>query len=571
MTLFKQPILCLLSILCFAVTSPATGQTGDQGSNLDSPEVLEQQEHALRRLSEIRRSLAQKRQDIENLKKQPQEEGEADAEEIRNELLELHSEVDELNQSFEQIVIGGIDTTLVTEEATEEFDWREELVLITKPVLSSLKNLTEKPRRIEELRSAIARHELQLNVVQRALASIVLIEQQQPPPGVAEEIGVVADNWRQRKHAIERSQDVAKLQLKELERDDTPVIESFRLILNSFVLGRGLTLLLAIVAGVIAWAAMSGLRRLFGLGSGADGNRKHPVRIRVLLYTYHLATALFVTLAVLGVFYVRQDILLLALALIALAVLALGARQFIPRYVAQSRLLLDVGPVREGERIVYNGVPLLVEHLNVYTELRNPRLEGTVRLPLGALEQQVSRPCADESWFPCSVGDYVELPGGGVVEIVQQTVELVRFRRRDSITQVATADFLGLGVRNLSQEGFGVVSTFGIDYRHQGIALNQVPMRFEKAVRETLKTADLWHEVKDVLVDFKEAGTNSLDYLLYVTMNGRAAASYFTIPRLVQQACVSVCNEEGWEIPFTQVTIHDASRGAETETTVLGQ
>ena len=154
----------------------------------------------------------------------------------------------------------------------------------------------------------------------------------------------------------------------------------------------------------------------------------------------------------------------------------------------------------------------------------------------------------------------MQLADGGVVEIVQQTVEMVRFRRRGSVAQVTTAEFIGFGVRNLSREGFGVASTFGIDYRHQAIALDQVPIRFKEALLKTLQQAELSDDVENILVDFKEAATNSLDYLLYVTMNGRAAASYYTVPRLIQQACVNVCNEEGWGIPFTQVTIHNADR-----------
>ena len=41
-------------------------------------------------------------------------------------------------------------------------------------------------------------------------------------------------------------------------------------------------------------------------------------------------------------------------------------------------------------------------------------------------------------------------------------------------------------------------------------------------------------------------------------MEGNVAASYFTIARLIQQTCVDICNHEGWVIPFTQVTIHQA-------------
>jgi small-conductance mechanosensitive channel len=66
-------------------------------------------------------------------------------------------------------------------------------------------------------------------------------------------------------------------------------------------------------------------------------------------------------------------------------------------------------------------------------------------------------------------------------------------------------------------------------------------------------------DIKDILVEFKEAGASSLDYQIYIVMNGRAANAYFRAQRMVQQACVETCNREGWVIPFTQITIHSAS------------
>jgi hypothetical protein len=30
---------------------------------------------------------------------------------------------------------------------------------------------------------------------------------------------------------------------------------------------------------------------------------------------------------------------------------------------------------------------------------------------------------------------------------------------------------------------------------------------------------------------------------------------------MVQQACVDTCNNQGWVIPFTQVTVHSADNG----------
>jgi hypothetical protein len=249
-------------------------------------------------------------------------------------------------------------------------------------------------------------------------------------------------------------------------------------------------------------------------------------------------------------------VLLLTLALIALAGAALTLRQTLPRYAAELRLLLGVGPVRERERLVLDGIPYTVESLSVYTVLRNPALEGVVRLPLRAMNALVSRPAAQESWFPCQPGDIILLADGSFGAVLRQTIELVELAVRDSKVQIRTRDFLGQVIRNLSREKFGIASTFGIDYQHQAISLDTVPSCFREAIIDRFERAGLKDDIEDLLVEFKAASASSLDYQIYIILNGRVANAYFRAQRLIQQACVEACNREGWVIPFTQITVH---------------
>jgi hypothetical protein len=238
--------------------------------------------------------------------------------------------------------------------------------------------------------------------------------------------------------------------------------------------------------------------------------------------------------------------------------LTLGTWRYMPRYVQEGRLLLNVGAAREGERVIYEGLPFRITSLNLYTELRNPELEGVIRLPLSTLAQLISRPRGNESWFPCSVGDYLLLADGSFAHVMQQSIDWVRLKVMGSIVQIDSADFLQQQVRNISSEGFGIAVTFGIDYQHQPIALQEVPQRLREALDAAFASSDFGAGLKDLQVEFKAAGVNSLDYLVYASMEGSSASSYFVIGRLIQHSCVAVCNEEGWIIPFTQVTLHQA-------------
>ena len=174
------------------------------------------------------------------------------------------------------------------------------------------------------------------------------------------------------------------------------------------------------------------------------------------------------------------------------------------------------------------------------------------------MAQLTSRPLTSEAWFPSSTGDYLLLPDGSFAQVLQQTVETVRLKVMGSVVQYASADFLQLGARNLTREGFGVAVVFGIDYELQDISLDTVPERFRAAITAAFEASSYAADFKDLLVEFKLAGSSSLDYLVYVNMQGAAAGSYFAIGRLIQQTCVDVCNHEGWGIPFTQITVHQA-------------
>ncbi len=542
-----------LAMFLLVVATPLGAQ-----SEAEAPEFVERLREAVEQLHSIRLAVREHAERTANLQREIEALEGTDREHAQRELERLKTKIPELEQSFETLAIGGVDLSVFAEQPKDDFDWRAELVQITRPVLNSLKQLTEKPRRIEELRALLDHYDQQLDAIDKAMLSVTALEQLAPPPVVAEGLGELAAEWRQRRREVERARDIARYQLGNLQGQRVELLHGVRKVLSDFAKGRGLTLLLAVVTGAIVWAAL----RLVPLVYRAfvlHGRVRSPATWgRALLYGYRLATALIVVLAVLAVFYARGDLLLLLLTVFALVMLALGARQYAPRYVAEVRLLMNVGSVREGERVLYNGVPFQVGPITMYPELRNPELEGTVRLPLSGLQGLVSRPVGEEPWFPCRAGEYLLLPDGRVGEVLQQTVETVTLKARGSVVQLGTAELLRLGFSNLSREGYGIPITFGVDYRHQSIALDVVPARFHAALIEAFGRAGLGGALRELLVELKEAGASSLDYLVYVTMGGEAADAYFAVGRLVQQTCVDVCNREGWGIPFAQLTIHQA-------------
>lgn len=507
-------------------------------------------------LADISQSLQEKRKQLAALKQQlAQANQEDEQKDLKQRIDELKTVIKQLNQSFEQIIIGGLDIDPFSDAPAQPFDWKEELILATKPIIDALKDLTEKPRKIEKLRSDISLLQEQRALIELALNSMEQFKPNAMAEATKEKFESVTKKWLQRQVDNEQDLEIARFQLSSLEDSNKDWWQGLKTGVIDFVQGRGLTLTIAILAALSAWLLMRGLLWLYQKKLVSPSNR-NSMHVRLAEYAYRILSGLLVILAILITFYLTNDFLLLTLAIILLIAVALSLRHILPRYINEARLLLDIGPVRVGERVIYNGLPMQVRSINVHSLLRNPDLKGIVRLPLGVLDDMVSRPDIEEPWFPCRPGEFVMLPDGRFGEVLEQTLELVQLQMKGSLVQFPAADFSRLGLLNLSRQGFVVVVTFGIDYQHQAQCLDTVPTRLREALEHALAQAEFGDKVVSLLVEFKEANTNSLDYLIVVNCKGEAANSYFTINRLIQKTCVEVCNREGWVIPFTQLTVH---------------
>ena len=477
--------------------------------------------------------------------------------ELETNLADLTDEINALRQSFQQVAVGSVDLSVFYEEATD-FDWRTEVTQIMMPIVQNLKSLTEKPRKIENLKSRIAASNNQSAAINEAILSIntQLINANEDSTKISLEN--LLSTWSDRKAETEREMQLATVQLANLQRGDISFGEAVQNNLIAFFKGRGLTLLLAAIAATAIWLALRLLFNLLSKRSKREAKNEYRTRQRLVHYSFKLVTFLLILIAVIVVFYVRGDVLLLGVAFLFAAAIILGLRNTIPKFLKETRVLLNLGAIREDERVTYNGLPYQVTSLNMFSVLRNPELTGVIRLPLEQIVTMISRPAGKEIWFPSSKGDYIVLENGRLMQVVDQTTELVELENLvGTKTTVPAPDFFNTTFDNLTRgEHFSVVGVFGIAYKHQAISNTEVPTRIQQAVNAALIKSETAEHVENVAVELKEAGASSLDYWICVTMKSKAARSYNRILRSIQQTCVETCSSEGWEIPFPQLTVH---------------
>ena len=551
---YAGSVLCICLVLVCSSFSFAQPTPAPPGTSSGTPST-----EAVQRLEAIQESLASKQDQLDALRSQLKAASDSPVKaELEQQIAQLDADIKDLNRSFIQIALGGIDMNVFEDSAAEQpFDWRKELTQIVRPVLDALKELTEKPRRIDRLKTEIAETQDQLQAIHKARTALELLSGQPLPDAIQEKIKALAAVWEQREKDTLQELEVNRFQLASLLGENTNWLQTTKDAVTDFLRGRGLTLLLALSAALGVWLVMRGLFWLYTKKLTKPSARRQSTRYRLIVFSFRALTMLVMTMSVLIVLYVAGDLLLLVLLVLILIGIGFSFKSLLPRYLAEGRLLLNIGPVREGERLLYNDIPWQVKTINMYSVLRNPELEGILRIPLTELIDLHSRPCGNEPWFPSRVDDYLLLPDGSFAQVLRQTPETVVLKTTGGMqVQYPSAAFIQLSARNLSLEGFGVAVSFGIDYRHQAISLEQVPQTFQQALQAALEREQLADHVLSVLVDFKEAAASSLDYLIFVSLRGEAAAQYFAIQRLVQKTCVAVCNREGWEIPFAQLTVH---------------
>lgn len=273
---------------------------------------------------------------------------------------------------------------------------------------------------------------------------------------------------------------------------------------------------------------------------------------------YHVLTLLGACGAFLVLLYLYGDWVLLGLSLILIFGIIWAASKGLPRFWTQTQLLLNLGTVREGERVFYRDLPWRVASINIYSQLENPAIRGgKLRVHLEDLIELRSRPMDDgEPWFPSREGNWVLLADGTRGKVLVQTpefVELVLLGGGRKIYPVG--DYLSNSPLNLSR-GFRVAFTFGLDYGLQEQITEAVPRVMLEHLKKALASEGKDEHLECLKVEFDTAGPSSLDLMIYADFRGDAAPSYEALRRSLSRMAVDACNANGWEIPFTQITLH---------------
>ena len=547
-----MPFLRLLAVLLFAGTAIA-----------QQPEAMPPPANIAKNLETLRSlvpALQDAQKELEILRSELTKSATDDA---RAEVIERvdtqRERVKQLRENI-RIISSGVEDKAYLSQAEEAASVDNEVKDLLKPLLDGVREATAKPREMAELRSALVvwqeRESLARAALERVNATLAAAEDE----AIRKELESTRKLWSSRLDETLSQTGTLARQIEERERNTPTAWEFVSSGISSFWRSRGLNLLIAVV---VALAVYFGSRRVYRLIRRYSPVHRKKGEGLVARSSDLLAAAGAVLLAFISavlVFYLRGDWLILTLAIIFVVGLLWASKQALPPYVEQLKVILNLGSVRHGERLVFEGIPWKVDRLHFYCEFSNPELSGGIlRLPVRDVMPLHSRPVvAKEPWFPTHEDDWVNLDDSTYGKVIQQTPEMVVvLRLGGSLKTYATADFIGQNPENLSR-GFRISVVFGIDYQHQEICTNEVPDVFQRALELRVIELVERENLRSLKVEFASAGASSLDYEILADFTGEVASRVNVLRRLIQRTCVDVCNEQGWVIPFTQITVHQA-------------
>ncbi len=544
--------IALILLSCFTLNAVAQ-EAKDSKAASTTPEVKQQ-------LRELAAEIQSYKTKIAGLDTQiSKAENEATAAKLETHQADLEAELNNRIYYMEQLATGAVDLSLFEQpDQQQAFSWQTELQDIFKPILYELKTVTERPRQIERLRSRITSLNTRLEATATAIKEIQQLQSSIESPGVQTVLSDILSDWEDRNKQLEAERQLVEFQLNEKASNDesrsSVILNGFK----GFLTGRGFNLLLALVAFGITFTGMRYASHVVEQRVARGQNKEDRFFARLIHIILQVLAVLLALFATLATFYALGDWLLLTLLCIMLVGFTFALRNSLPQYIDEARMLLNLGPVREGERVVYQGLPWTISRINIYSDLVNPVLTGgRLRLPLNVMLQLVSRRWSrEEPWFPCKPDDYVMMPDSTFGSILMQTPENVQLEVIGGGTKLyPTLDFLAQAPHNMSH-GFAIAITFGLDYEEQAKITADIPATLESYITKAVAEQDYGEFVTNLFSEFESAGASSLNLVVVAVFDGEAAGSYFSIRRFLQRAAVDACNENGWNIPFSQVTVH---------------
>lgn len=554
LTIFFRLIFSLLFLISLSFTT-----------NLSAQETIAENE-AYAVLEATEKSIIDTQEKINEAKKElTSADSEESAAAIKERIEQLQSRLNQARNEFEKYALGGIDLHYIKEKENItdlNYDWQAELLQIVQPVFAEIQRLTQNSRERDTLTRDLSHYNEKIEQLEKGLGFLQKAPFEQLTPESQKRLEVIQSNWETFLTDLLRERDRTQALLDAMATDKS-YMESLKDGLLDFIKGRGLILVVSFSTFILVlYLLTKGMDLLIARRAKKEQGMIQRVNLkgRLLLLAYRVFSVVVSVIAYLIVLHAMGDMVLFGIAILILLALIFAFRNYVPKYFSEIRLFLNLGSARQGERVIYRGIPWRIERITLYSAtLVNPAIDnGRIRLMLPELATLTSRPLlSDEIWFPAKVGDSFILPNGTFGEVKRITPESVYLTSFNSTIIYPAPDFIAGAPTNLSY-GYYVVADFGLSYKHFSTPVDEIFTKLKAYIEEFLSHTGMHDQYNSISVEFRRINEGiSLVYTVIVAMKGSGAGYYFQSGRLLQEACLRCAQKEGWSMPFTNIEIRD--------------
>ncbi len=454
-------------------------------------------------------------------------------------------------------IAADTDLSLLRIDKLEPFNLQKELFSLLEPALKEMKHATSDVRTKANLREKISYFEQREPIAREALKNIAALNRENKNKKIKKALIKMNKNWSKQLVFIQSELQAKKLQLNKIESQEQSLSNKSEIYFKDFFQRRGWTFIqaLMVIIGILIFSSL--IKRILTKYVKGYRAEHRSVQLRITDILQRFVTFLLLLIGPMVVFYINEDWVLFSLGMLLLIGLLWSLRRTLPRYWGQLELLLNIGAVREGERLLLDGIPWKVKHINMYSTLTNPIAGLTHRVDINELLDLRSRPIeGDEPWFPCRKGDWVILKDGIRGKVIGISMEMVQIVQRGGSQITYNLDnFLAESPKNLSKN-FRLKERIGISYDYQKESTNSIVKLLEETLTRRIIEEGYQDDLLNLRVEFESAGDSSLNIVVIADFKGQVADLYTRLRRAIQRWCVDACTENSWEIPFPQRTLH---------------
>ncbi|CAA6807662.1 MAG: Unknown protein [uncultured Sulfurovum sp.] len=479
---------------------------------------------------------------------------------LKGSIKNLNEQINGLETKFSKIATG-IDVTMIQKDQTQTDNstLSEDIQQLLKPLIQSARDSTKGLRDKAYLQEEINHYKLVLPKATEAYDNVKNLLPLSTDKAVTQELKELESYWQQQVQLLSSQLNASLHQVEVLEKNDVSFSSSFQDNTKKFFHERGLVLFKGLMGTIIVLMVMKLLYFVMTKIFPVFKRSSRSFYIRLVDLFFRVLTVLLAVIVPMAIFYIEEDSLLFSLGLLVFIGVLWGFRNLLAKLWQQGRLFLNIGPVREEERIFFEGLPWQVKTISIFTVLHNPASGMNLRVPIEKLVGLNSRPSHPlEPWFPCKIDDWLILSDDYYGKVKGLSLEFIELEDLGGGKKTyLISDFLALSPLNLSTD-FRVVEVFGISYRHQKESTTKVVELLEAFLLKKIEEEDYADGLKKLLVQFNNAADSSLNLKIVANFSGEMAPLYFRLHRAIQRWCVDACNEYDWEIPFPQLTMHQA-------------